>query len=77
MYARGVKQGCPLSQILFNLAMKQLVSRLEEEGTGYHIEEQTVTVLAYTDDLCMIVNTNENLQKLIDKVQQFAEWVGL
>ena len=38
---RGVKQGCPLSPILFDLALEQLVSGLEQgENVGYRVGYQ-------------------------------------
>ena len=46
---RGVKQGCPLSLILFDLALEQLVSGLENgRESGYTIRgEEKVATLAY------------------------------
>ena len=53
---RGVKQGCPLSPILFDLALEQMVSGLEQgEDVGYTITgKERVAVLAYADDLCRL-----------------------
>ena len=76
---RGVKQGCPLSPILFDLAMEQLVSGLSK-GTrfGYDITgDQKVAILAYADDLCLLAESSNTLQKMLDRTKEFADWAGL
>lgn len=52
---RGVRQGCPLSPLLFNL----LVADLKEEmgkvkWGGIMIEEERVYILAYADDMVLL-----------------------
>ena len=64
---RGVKQGCPLSPILFDLALEQLVSGIAEAGGGYHIgRDEKVAVLVYADDLCLMAESPEQLQEMLD-----------
>ena len=76
---RGVKQGCPLSPILFDLAMEQLVSGLEGENNfGYAVVEgEKVAILAYADDLCLMAESPERLQEMLDRTKEFADWAGL
>ena len=76
---RGVKQGCPLSPILFDLAMEQLVSGLEgETNFGYAIVEgEKVAILAYADDLCLMAESPERLQEMLNRTKEFADWAGL
>ena len=76
---RGVKQGCLLSPILFDLAMEQLISGLEgDDNIGYNVAGgEKVAVLAYADDLCLMADSSERLQKMLDWTKEFADWAGL
>ena len=48
---RGVKQGCPLSPILFNFVMEAVIRAVEEvPDAGYKIANSSITSLAYADD---------------------------
>ena len=52
---RGVKQGCPLSPILFNIVMEVIIRAAEgTPAAGYRIANSTVKSLAYADDLCIL-----------------------
>ena len=76
---RGVKQGCPLSPILFDLAMEQLVSGLEGENNFGHdvAGGEKVAVLAYADDLCLMADSSERLQEMLNRTKEFADWARL
>ena len=54
----GVKQGCPLSPILFNLTLQGLLTGLQGLPGGYQLSENVrLQYLAYADDLCVIGRT--------------------
>ena len=72
-----MKQGCPLSPILFDLAMEQLVSGLETGESFRYVAEEKVAVLAYADDLCLLADSSEQLQMMLDRTKEFADWAGL
>ena len=47
----GVKQGCPRSPILFDLAFKQLVRAVDDGKCGYNFDQWKVSILEYADNL--------------------------
>jgi hypothetical protein len=73
----GVKQGCPLSPIIFNLTIESLLGAASLAGKGFQLHQETIHSLAYADDLALIAQTPDDLQRLIDVTGKVAEWGGL
>ena len=76
---QGVKQGCPLSPLLFNLAIEGLLRGIETtEATGYSFSEgAAVRVLAYADDLVATSSSEEDARALVARMEEFASWARL
>ncbi|KAK3911664.1 Retrovirus-related Pol polyprotein from type-2 retrotransposable element R2DM [Frankliniella fusca] len=77
--ASGVKQGDPLSPVVFNLLIEALlltIQRLSDEH-GYQLHDITIPVLAYADDLVLLAQSPASMQHLLDAVGRAASWVGL
>ncbi|KAL5509850.1 hypothetical protein EMCRGX_G005289 [Ephydatia muelleri] len=75
---QGVKQGCPLSPILFNLVMEVLIRAAEKvPEAGYKIANSTIKSLAYADDLCVLASSPQKLQEMVDRLHRASLWAGL
>lgn len=75
---RGVKQGCPLSPMIFNIALDTLIRDLESHREyGYKINQYSFTVQAYADDILLISDSEENMNKLIERVREFTKISGM
>ena len=78
----GVKQGCPISPILFNLTTELLIRSVQSRCSGnsdisFKLHGNPVYVLAYADDLVLVSRTRHGLQTLLDDVSVAANILQL
>ena len=74
----GVKQGCPLSLLLFNLALQGLLLRLDKLWCDYSFSSNlTIRYFAYAEDLCLVSRTREEVTAFIQCLTDFADWAQL
>lgn len=73
---RGVRQGDPLSPLLFNMALDLVLANLPK-GVGYRLETEPVSALAYADDLVLMAGSKVGLQSCIDAVDKYGQMMGL
>jgi len=55
---KGVRQGCVMCPLLFNIYMAELEERLERRGIG-GIDSQRIWNLAYADDIVLIAKNRD------------------
>ncbi len=77
MLKRGVKQGDPLSPLLFNLAVDPLLYALERHGEGFEVKGLSVTSLAFADDLVLLSNSWQGMARNLAILEKFCEATGL
>jgi hypothetical protein len=72
---RGVKQGDPLSPLLFGLFIDRLEQWMTERlgDVGVSLGGHLLRLLLYADDLTLLATSAEDLQKLLDCLQGFCE----
>lgn len=73
---KGVKQGDPLSPIIFNMIMDQLLKKLSPE-IGCRVGNECVNAAAFADDLFLFAQTPRGLQALIDIATKYLKSCGM
>ena len=53
----GVRQGCPLSPIVFNLTLEVVLRMIQRTGEGVTMEQNRVCQLAYADDIALLTDS--------------------
>ena len=74
-YKRGLRQGCPLSSILFNLYINDLAFALNAiNPTLLKLNDIIeISCLFYADDIVILSSSPEGLQKCIECLEKFCE----
>ena len=77
-YQKGVRQGCPLSPLLFNIYVNDLFETMNKgNDSDIFLDEKgnKINILMYADDLIILSESKEGLQKQIDKVENYcSKW---
>jgi hypothetical protein len=75
----GMRQGCPLSPLLFNTVLEFLARamRQEEEIKGIQIGKETVKISLFTEDMILYLKDLKNsTQKLLDTINSYSKVAG-
>ncbi len=68
----GLKQGCLLSPVLFNLFINDLVDEIKQSVKGVNIGDEWNVVFLYADDICILTENEADLQKTLNIVHDWC-----
>ena len=68
----GLKQGCPLSPMLFNLYIDDINKIFDESCYPVELQNEFLNHFLYADDLVLISQSKEGLQNCLNKVHEFS-----
>lgn len=66
----GIRQGCPLSGLLFIMAIDKVITILQGTDTEHR-------ALAFADDVCLLANNKDDLQHAINQAKTSLSPLGL
>ena len=76
---KGVHQGCILPPCLFNFYAENIMRNagLDEAQTGIKVARRNINNLRYADDITLMAESKEELKRLLMKMEEESEKVGL
>ena len=73
---RGVLQGDPLSPLLFNLMIDEVLENIKNQGTVL-FEGVRLNHIAFADDFVILANDDEQLIKKIHILNKYMKRLGM
>ena len=68
----GLRQGCNLSPILFNLFINDFAVSVKALGKGIDVGNEKVCILMYADDLVLLADNEIDLQLMLDNLSNWC-----
>ena len=75
----GMRQGCPLSPLLFNIVLEGLATAIREEKEikGIQIGKEEVKLSLFADDMILYIENPKNAtRKLLELINEFGKVAG-
>ena len=69
----GLKQGCPLSPMLFNLYIDDIEDMFDEDCEPVYIQNERISHFLYADALVLLSHSSGGLQRCLDRVSGFSK----
>ncbi len=68
----GLKQGCPLSPMLFNLYIDDVGDVFDADCDPVTITDASISHFLYADDLVLVSLSSRGLQRALDRVSEYS-----
>jgi hypothetical protein len=69
----GVKQGCVLSPLLYSIFIMGLVNEIKKLNIGIEVRNRMISLLLFADDIVMMAEDKDDLQKLVECLDKYSE----
>lgn len=72
--ARGLRQECPLSLMLFNILIADLEEKMGKvKWGGVKVNKDKIYTLAYADDIVLLAEDEEGMRSMIGRLEDYLE----
>ncbi|XP_071572942.1 uncharacterized protein [Temnothorax nylanderi] len=69
---RGVRQGCPLSPLLFNIMLADMEEEMGRvKGGGIRLGGKRIYTLAYADDVVLIAEDEDQMRSMLERLEGY------
>jgi hypothetical protein len=73
----GIRQGCPLSTLLYAIALNPLLCMIDTKLAGIQIQQGAkTTILAYADDVTILLTAADEIQAIHTAIQCYQKASG-
>lgn len=71
---QGVRQGCPLSPLLFSIYQERMMREvMENMQDGIQVGGSTIAEVRFADDQALLADSEEGLQRIMGRLDQVAQ----
>lgn len=68
----GLRQGCSLSPLLFNLYINDLALNINALGKGITLNDEKISLLMYADDIVLLAENECDLQSMLNELSRWC-----
>ena len=75
----GIRQGCPLSPLLFNIVLEVLATAIREEKEikGIQVGKEEIKLSLFADEMILHIEyPKDSIRKLLELISEFSKVAG-
>ena len=74
---QGVKQGCNLSPMLFNLFLVDMINKVHDMKLGIKLGPDIITIISYADDIIAFAKDIDDLKLVVDCITEECQKINM